>query len=411
MSTMRTVASIARHTRGAVRRRLGLLDISNEAGCGTVPRTMRLCTAADCRICGKRALPKRQFRIVYLAPAWDAPSGGNKVIYQHVEAIARLGRPCWVFHPARPGSTYTWMKHQVQSLAVGHFDPHNDFLVFPEVWAAWAAEFCVPAGLKYAIFVQNGYLAHASAGFSFDRVAEAYRYAALVLSISDDTSEMLRLLFPFLEPERIQRVYCSVPHVFAPASKEALITYMPRKLRGHAARLEVYLRNSLPEWRLQAIDEMPVHEVAALMARSSIFLSLADMEGYGLPPVEAALAGNLVVGYTGQGAREYFSRPIFREVPNGDLKRFISEVKLATRDVIQGIAGSAPFQNQVAALAAAHSTANEEAHVWAFARRAHSILERTVGATAEHPRLQLQPLADSCVALALGAVEPASGAD
>jgi hypothetical protein len=186
---------------------------------------------------------------------------------------------------------------------------------------------------------------------------------------------MVEMLFPFVPCERVLRVYCSVPSAFAPSAKQPLITYMPRKLRHHAERLEYYLAHVLPaQWRLARIDDMPAPQVSALMSTSSIFLSLSDMEGYGLPPLEAALCANVVVGYSGQGGKEYFLRPIFREVPHGDFRAFVSEVQSAIRDVCHGIHTSAPFLNQIAALAATHSAANETVHVAAFARRAYAIL-------------------------------------
>jgi hypothetical protein len=374
MNSVRALAGTVRRAPGLLRRRLGLFD--GGAGNGVVPRSMKLCTEPLCGACGQAAGGDRPFRIIYVAPYWDAPSGGNKVIYQHIEAIAAQGIPCFVFHPKKPGSSYTWMPHRVHSLPLGHFDPTRDFLVFPEVWAALAARFCIPGGFRYAIFVQNGYLAHSTAGFPFAAVADAYRHAALILSISNDTSEVVRLLFPFVERERILRLYYSVPPGFAPSVvKDPLITYMPRKLRHHGERLALYLQNYLPDgWQLAVIDDMPVPQVQALMARSSIFLSLSDMEGYALPPLEAALCGNVVVGYTGQGSREYFSAPIFREVPNGDFRLFVSEVQSAIRDVTHGIQASAAFLRQRAALAAAHSATNEAAHVCAFARLARSRL-------------------------------------
>jgi glycosyltransferase involved in cell wall biosynthesis len=374
MNSIRALAGAMRRAQGLMRRRLGLFD--GGAGTGVVPRTMQLCTQQTCRACRMSAGGARAFRIIYFSPYWDAPSGGNKVIYQHIEAIAAGGIACYVFHPEKPGASYTWMSHQVRSLRLGHFDPHCDFLVFPEVWAGLAASFCIPHGFRYAIFVQNGYLAHATAGFPLAAVAEGYRHAQLILSISNDTSAVLRLLFPFVEPERILRVYCSVPASFAPSAvKEPLITYMPRKLRHHGERLELYLRSCLPHgWQLAVIDDMPVCQVQSLMGRSSIFLSLSDMEGYGLPPLEAALCGNVVVGYTGQGSREYFAPPIFREVPNGDFRLFVSEVRSAIRDVTNGVRSSTAFVQQRATLAASHSAAREAAHACAFARLARGML-------------------------------------
>lgn len=42
---------------------------------------------------------------------------------------------------------------------------------------------------------------------------------------------------------------------------------------------------------------------------SRIFLSFSDLEGLGLPPIEAALCGNYVIGYHGGGGREYWRAP------------------------------------------------------------------------------------------------------
>lgn len=359
------LARSMRKARDVVNRRLSAPEFMDE---GVVPSSMRVCTNGDCKLCEDHDASASPFRLIYVCPGWDIPSGGQKVIYQHVQALADKGLSCFVFHPDKPGSSYTWMKHHVKSLKLSHFNPARDFLVFPEVWATLAAKFCIPAGIAYAIFVQNGYLVHFSGGFDPALLSEAYRHATLVLSISEDTSEMLPLVFPKLSREHIYRVVYSVPSIFAPTTKEPVITYMPRKLRTHAERMEKYLQNSLPaDWRLKALDNISEREVAENMARSSIFLSFSDMEGYPIPPLEAALSGNLVVGYSGQGGREYFQRPIFREVPNGNFRLFISEIHAAIRDVENGATKSSAFATQVEQIKARHSVANEVAHLVSFA--------------------------------------------
>ena len=44
-----------------------------------------------------------------------------------------------------------------------------------------------------------------------------------------------------------------------------------------------------------------------------------------LPPVEAALAGNYVVGYTGEGGKDYWKKPIFTEIYSGDIRNFVQK--------------------------------------------------------------------------------------
>ena len=36
------------------------------------------------------------------------------------------------------------------------------------------------------------------------------------------------------------------------------------------------------------------------------------MEGLGMPPIEAAVAGNKVIGYRGRGGNEYWQKPILK---------------------------------------------------------------------------------------------------
>jgi len=314
-------------------------------------------------------------RIVYLLPAGDAPVGGNKVSYRQIDILTSLGVDAYAFHPEKPGMSYTWFPHGVRSLKHSHFDPRRDFVVIPEIWASLGARFCTPAGLRHALWVQNGYLAHLSAGFGERTAERAYRHADLVLSISKDTTRVLTMLYPFIPADGIHRMRGSVSKLFAPGTKERLITYMPRKLPTHSELVSLYLRNALTGgWRLLAIENLSEAEVAALLAKSSIFLSFSHLEGYGLPPVEAALAGNLVVGYTGQGGREYFEPPILRAVEPGDFPAYVDQVCAAIMDVERGLTDSPNVRAQRQRLAQMHSVENEIADVAAFAARVRTAM-------------------------------------
>ena len=45
-----------------------------------------------------------------------------------------------------------------------------------------------------------------------------------------------------------------------------------------------------------------------------------------MPPLEAALCGNQVIGYTGQGAQEYWSPAVFEAVESGNVVGFAQSV-------------------------------------------------------------------------------------
>ena len=70
-----------------------------------------------------------------------------------------------------------------------------------------------------------------------------------------------------------------------------------------------------------------------------------------MPPIEAALAGNIVLGYPGWGGREYWHEPNFRSVRFGDMRDFVRKFHevsaYATRPGIEALL--APARAQLAA--------------------------------------------------------------
>ena len=61
-------------------------------------------------------------------------------------------------------------------------------------------------------------------------------------------------------------------------------------------------------------------------------MSFSELEGLGLPPIESALCGNFVIGYTGEGGKEFWDLPIFDEVFSGDLRTFANKVINKAKD-------------------------------------------------------------------------------
>ena len=93
------------------------------------------------------------------------------------------------------------------------------------------------------------------------------------------------------------------------------------------------LQQHLPKnWEIKGLDNLNEFEVIKFFKKSKIFLSFSELEGFGLPPVEAALCGNSVIGYTGEAGKEYWKPPIFDEVFSGDLRTFANKVINKVKD-------------------------------------------------------------------------------
>lgn len=299
--------------------------------------------------------------IIYLSPAVNYPIGGVKVIYKHAELLTEAGYSSFVYHPDNPEFSCSWFEHKSKMWIKNQFDPASDILIIPEMWASLYGNLCLKLGISYGIFVQNGYLMSDTLRNGTDQShSAAYEGAKIIGSISSDTSKIISLAFPSVSEEKIQRLYPSVSNKFFPGKKQKIIAYMPRKLPTHALNMEFFLKQHIPQgWVLQAIDNKQEDQVVKILSESSIFLSFCDQEGCPLPPLEAAFSGCVIVGYAGQGGGEYFARPIFRSVDNGDYKKFVCATIEAVNDVENGLLDSYAYSESLNNLKKIYSYDNE----------------------------------------------------
>ncbi|MDO8989440.1 MAG: hypothetical protein Q7U91_07375 [Sideroxyarcus sp.] len=270
---------------------------------------------------------RQQKSIVFLCPATNVPIGGVKVIYNQAALISGLNGPVAanVLHPLNPDFCCSWFTHGATINRSLEFSTAQDFVMIPEFWAVPHARLLHQLGVRYGIYVQNGYSASFNNG---DELDAAYSNSSLILAISDDSVECVKMAFPECA-DRVHRVHYSVnPDKFVGnQSKENVICYMPRKLKSHSRLVTFFLNKRIPShWRIEAIDGLDEDGVAAILGKSKIFLSFSEFEGCPLPPVEAALSGCQVIGYTGEGAKEYWDKEIFTEIHSGDIKAFVNAV-------------------------------------------------------------------------------------
>ena len=284
-------------------------------------------------------------KLIWLCHPIKKAVGGVKVIYRQAELVNQIlqpmGHSAVVMHPNTWRFRVKWFETDVPverrwfhlrwvgkpslSGIDGCFDPQQEVVVLPELWARKYGDQLAHMGVTYAIYVQNGY--YISKGDPAVLNA-AYAGARCILTVSEDASLCVSMAFPEAQ-HKVMRIHCFVDaERFNPGQpKENLITYMPRKLADHSSKVLFFLRNHLPaHWRIQAIDGLNEAGVADLLQRSKIFMSFSHFEGLGLPPIEAALSGNHVVGYTGQGGQEYWDPKAFVRVECGDVVGFAQSV-------------------------------------------------------------------------------------
>ena len=298
--------------------------------------------------------------VVYIVASEKKISGGEKVIYRHSEMINKLFKDISSeIIPLRRSklSKYKnsffkilnkknkfagWSVRDIE-IKTNHkpkFNVHNpnfrykfkfnknlDFIILPEIFAHLAKELLIKHKIPYAIFVQNGFALNSTNNYPL--LNEAYKNAKLILSVSNNTTKMIKHVFGGLA-KNIVKINLSVgsENFKNKLNKENLITYMPRKLPNHSQKLFFMVKNRLPKkWKIKALDNIANEkELYNVLRKSKIFLSFSHMEGLGLPPLEAAKEGNKVIGYTGEGGKDYWKEPIFTEIPYGNLDLYVNEI-------------------------------------------------------------------------------------
>ena len=296
--------------------------------------------------------------IIFLTHAEKKPSGGAKYIYNYSQIINELKNfSSEVIHIKKKKTSkfrdsinkklninrgvysgwqfeditysinfkYEWFENKVKVKKNLEFDREKDFVILPEIFAHFADDLLINNNINYAILVQNGYVINSTNDEK--KLLKAYKNAKFILSSSSNTSECIKLKFPKLNSKILKISYCIDLGKINLKLKKNVITYSSRKLPQQSNLLISYLKPNLPKkWTLQNLHNLSNKEFITSIKRSKIFLSFSYLEGLGLPPIEAALAGNQVIGYTGEGGNEYWKKPLFTKINFGEITKFIKTI-------------------------------------------------------------------------------------
>ena len=243
--------------------------------------------------------------IRFMAPDLPTPSGGIKVIYRYVEHLCAIGFDARVWHGTSGFSYDSWRSMApVDTGAELHFAA-GDVLVMPETGGSkWSF---LSQGSPVVVLCQGMDFVFANSDFLTDEPGAypGWPQATAAIAVSD-------AIYTFLERAchpgfPLHNVPVQIEAWFQPAEKERRIALMPRRRREDLLGAVQLVRRSgrLGNWEIVLIDGMTQQQVAEELARAAVFLFGAEREGVGLPGAEAMASGCYVVGFTGDGAKEY----------------------------------------------------------------------------------------------------------
>lgn len=244
----------------------------------------------------------RPRRLVFFLENYAFPSGGVEVVYRQAEMLNDAGIAAVIALPDAPKRRY--FEHRVPELYHGGtISPEaDDILIFPEAFVAYLEALKDAPNPKY-VYCQNQF-------YVLDALGDWPNYEALgarqVIASSQSVARFFVDIFRQPPPPVIPPVIDLTR--FAPRPKQRVIAAMPRKLPQVARLVRDGFRHRYPAYADIDWDEIDGADAAATaerLGRATWFVSFAYFESLGLPPLEAMAADALVVGFDGEGGREY----------------------------------------------------------------------------------------------------------
>jgi hypothetical protein len=263
-------------------------------------------------------------RIVFFAPFNNKPAGGIRAIFSLSKELEDHGIHSGVFQFGNNNfSNGSDLKRELTSFGI------EDHIVIPEcMLGRFSPDDLV--GRNYSVFVQNPYIIFGLKRFSEDLVSRNLLGATNVLTISKDSENILKGLGV---KSRIIRLKWKLdPAIVNQAQKlnlelkRPLITYMPRKCKSQIPLIKKLLNAHGYNNCLVELKGISYKELLKQLSMSKVFISLSEFEGFAAPPVEAAVLGNLVVGYHGNGNKELFNLDNFYNIEFGNTLNLVHKV-------------------------------------------------------------------------------------
>lgn len=297
-------------------------------------------------------------KIYFVCPSVSVPFGGIKQIYKYVNILNNHGYNATVllkkkrkrdniwyrdtkisYHyellkniensnnsKERKNSFYERLKLFYNNL-FSHPIEKDALFVFPEIYGK-SFHKTIP-NHQYVILNQNCYYTFQGYGFDYNEKNPYLDNNCLgTIIASENAQKYFNVAFPTLGLYRVRLGIDT--HIFSfENKKKKKIAFMPRKLAEDSLQVINILkaRKKMDDWEFFPIDNMDEQEVAKHLKESVFFLSFNHREGFGLPPIEAMSCGCFVIGYSGQGGKEYFKEEFSCLVEQGNIIDFVEKIE------------------------------------------------------------------------------------
>lgn len=317
-------------------------------------------------------------RLVYFGYPSGRTTGGIKMILRHVETLRGLGFDA-VFATGPDAPEPTWLEVSVPILR-GIDLRADDVLILPEDGRQVITQAASRTN-KTVIFCQNQFILGAVSLPALDQYAAARPLT--FIAVGRILAGVIGRAYPDAEVEIIP---CFADERrFFPGAKDEGIAFAPKKRALEPRVIQGFWKKFYPQeserpWR--EVKDLSEAQVADVLRRSELFLSLSRFESVGLTPLEAMASGCVCAGFAGVGGWEYASAANGFWAPDDDCEAATDALGRAAELVREG---GAPLKRHIEA-------GRETADQWSYARF-RAALEEVWMRLAPETRVASGPLA------------------
>lgn len=326
-------------------------------------------------------------KVLVLCPDENAPIGGIRVLYRHVDILNKNSISASILH-LKKDFRCTWFQNSTSIVTYKDCSTIEecDVLVLPEIYGTNMHNEVIlqkknflgirknitldVRHVKKVIFNQNAHYTFDHYPHEISHRTSPYLQPDVLATIvvSEHSRHYIQSVFPEHRVHRI-RLGCDESIFYYSKDKKKQIAFMPRKHPMDITRVinTLKFKGALDGWQLVPIEGKTERQVGELLRESSIFMSFGSQEGFQLPPAEAMACGCIAVGYHGYGGKEFMEQDFAYPVPVHDIVSFAEVME----QVLQQFESN-PLQMQLMGkqaseyMLANHTYAHEEADVMAL---------------------------------------------
>lgn len=272
------------------------------------------------------------------------PNGGVKILFEYAQALRDGGYDASILIPGAHlypddcpnGYKPSWFETDVPVFDDVRIITQDDIVIIHEE-GVWCYEH-LAANNPRIIMLNQGLSSSLTNNvgkyISYNYVKSIYSKCLGVIGISPYICKGVNEIFN-VPKDRIHHIENPIDDYFVPSEKKINRILIMNKQPDNVATTMIIkiIMERYPNWDVKFIENMTSREVAEQMGMSKIFCFFCTPlgEGSSLPPVEAALSGCKVIGYSGVSSSYYYNEPIFTEINYNDINSFIDVMDYYTK--------------------------------------------------------------------------------